>query len=191
MKSKTVYHLEWSDLEPTQRLDRTIMLQNHRFRVLKDRIRMHTGRETIHWKMDYEFEGVGVVPILRDGRVLLGLHYRYCAEKWGWEIAAGGMQEDEDQITAAQRELEEETGYRAGQLDFILKYHPAPGLGNETFYVYFARDLQETTGKFDVEEIYKLKSFTWAEIEELIAHGQIIDGFTLTSLYCARARGAI
>ncbi|MCB2154401.1 NUDIX hydrolase [bacterium] len=178
-----------SDQPVTQRLERKRIVENPRIHVFEDRVRLPTGTERLHWKVDYQLDGVGVVPVLDDGRVLLGLHWRYCVERWGWEIAAGGVEADEDHAITAHRELEEETGHRAGRMDFLLDFHPAPGLGNEHFFAFVARDLEPTGAAIDEDEIHELRAFTWEEIQGLLADGKLYDGFTLTSLLLARERG--
>ncbi len=176
---------------PTERLDGRIVLENTYFRVHEDSVRFHSGREATHWKIDYRRIGVGILPILPDGRALLGLHHRYCPGAWGWEIAAGGAEPDEDLIAAARRELFEETGHESGSIEQLLDYHPAPGLGNERFVSFVATDLREIEAHPDVEEIYELKAFTWDDIDAAIATRQILCGFTLTTLFAARAKGMI
>ena len=151
----------------------------------------HTGRERIHWKVDYKREGVGVIPIMEDGHVLLGLHYRYCTECWGWEIPAGSVDPGEDHLAAARRELIEETSYDAENVDFRFRYHPAPGLGNETFHVFTATGLIEKPGSLDNEEIYEVKAFDWDEIKRLQSEGLLTDGFSVTALHYARAEGLL
>ncbi len=174
---------------PTQRLDGRVVLDNCYFRVHEDRVKFHAGREAVHWKIDYRRVGVGVLPVLADGRALLGLHYRYCPGVWGWEIAAGGAEPGEDFLAAARRELFEETGCESDNFTRILDYHPAPGLGNERFLSYVAHHLQQAESHPDVEEIHELRPFAWDEIEAAIAGREIVCGFTLTTLYAARARG--
>ena len=175
-----------SDQPVTERLSRRQLVENPRIHVFEDRVRLPTGRERTHWKVDYQLDGVGVVPVLDDGRVLLGLHWRYCVERWGWEIAAGGVEAGENHLATAHRELEEETGHRAGQMDFLLDYHPAPGLGNEHFFIYAARNLEPTGAPIDQDEIHELRAFDWAGIQTLMAKGELYDGFTLTSLLLVR-----
>jgi ADP-ribose pyrophosphatase len=168
-----------------------IVTENPRLRLHEDEVTLPSGRRATHWKVDYRFDGVGVVPVLPSGRVLLGLHHRYCPDAHGWEIAAGGVAPGEDHLVAAIRELEEETAHRAGRLEFLLDYFPAPGLGNEHFFVYVAQDLEPLGHKPDEDEILELRSFSWRQIEELIAEREILCGFTLTSLLAARVRGLI
>lgn len=176
--------------QPTRRLARSTVYGNPRFDILEDRIVTHTGRERVHWKVDFKRHGVGVVPIGDDGRVLLGLHWRYCLDQWSWEIAAGSMDAGEDIASAARRELVEETG-RDGRIEYCLRYNPAPGLGNETFHVHVATELRAAEGEFDSEEIYELRWFSWDDVEALMRQQMLVDGFSITSLYMARAKGML
>ena len=175
----------------TVRLGGRVLVDNPRLRLHEDTVRMPTGRESTHWKVDYKLRGVGVIPVQDDGRVLLGLHYRYCPGVWTWEIVAGGVEPGEDVEQTARRELVEEAGCTARTLEFLVDYHPAPGLGNEHFCVYIARGLERVDGEIDADEIAELKSFTWDEVQDLVARRALLDGLTLTSLHVARARGLI
>lgn len=174
---------------PMRRLSRRVLEDNARLKLVQDDVVMPSGRQAIHWKVDYKLRGVGVVPILPSGQVLLGLHYRYCPEVWGWEIAAGGIEEGETIEGTARRELEEETGFRAGTLDFLLRYHPAPGLGNETFNAFAATGLEPTGEGVDADEIHELRAFAWPEFLAGIEGGEITDGFTITACLMAREKG--
>ncbi len=176
---------------PTERTGRKVLYDNPRLRLLEDSIVTHTGRERIHWKVDYKREGVGIVPVAEGGRVILGLHWRYCTECWGWEIPAGSVDPGEDIAAAARRELIEETSHDAEVIEYRFRYHPAPGLGNETFHVFAATGLVEKPGSLDDEEIYEVKAFDRDGIERLRADGLLTDGFSLTALYHAMAHGLI
>jgi ADP-ribose pyrophosphatase len=179
------------DFRPTQCLSRRVVVQTPRLRLFEDQVRFHTGHEAIHWKVDYTRQGVGIIPVRDDGRVILGLHWRYCSERWSWEIAAGGLEPGEDFLVAAARELEEETGHRAESFEFLLDYFPAPGLGNEHFHVFLARGLSRTGSALDAHEIYDTRLVDWTDFEHLVEDGAISDGFTLTAIYMAKARGLI
>lgn len=183
--------MDRSSPKPSELLARQIVHENPRLRLLEDRVRFHTGREAVHWKVDYARHGVGVVPVLLDGRIVLGLHWRYCTERWSWEIAAGSVEPGEDHEAAALRELEEETGCSDGTIRFLLDYNPAPGLGNEHFHIYIATGLIQSGGPLDTEEIYETRAFHWPEIEAMIEEGSIKDGFTITALLLARTLGLV
>lgn len=180
------------DREPiVQRLDGRVLVDNPRLRLHEDRVRLPTGRESIHWKVDYKLRGVGVVPVLDDGSVLLGLHYRYCPGIWTWEIVAGGVEPGDGVEDTARRELLEEAGCTARSLDFLAEYHPAPGLGNEHFLLYIARGLEKVSDQIDADEIAELRAFDWEGIERLAAERALMDGLTFTALHVARARGLL
>lgn len=176
---------------PLRREGRETLVDCKWLRVHRDRVLQNETEEREYWMVDYRKLGVGVVPILDDGRVLLGLHYRYATDRWGWEIAAGGTEGNEDRALTATRELEEETGHRARELRFLGEFHPAPGLGNEHFHLYAAVGLEPLGTPPDPEEILRLEPFTWAEIEESQRRGELSDGFTWMGLLWCRTLGLL
>lgn len=180
-----------SNHPPTVVLEQHRVAGNHRVTLYEDRVRFHTGRENTHIKVDFSRQGIGIVPVMADGRVVLGLHHRYCPFVWSWEIAAGSTELGEGGEATARRELMEETGLEAGELVPLLDYYPAPGLGNEHFIIYLAPELTGSPKPHDAEEIYELKLATWADIEAMIARRDILDGLTISGLLAARVRGLI
>ena len=81
----------------------------------EDIAEMPDGRTTLYGVVTFG-DCVGVVPFLDEDQILLVRQYRYVQQDARWEIPTGGVKEDEPLQDAAQRELEEEIGYRAGQL---------------------------------------------------------------------------
>jgi 8-oxo-dGDP phosphatase len=69
-----------------------------------------------------------VVLIDDQDRVLLLRRYRFVADRWGWELPGGLVDEDEEPAEAVARELEEQTGYRAGRMDRLIAFEPVPGM---------------------------------------------------------------
>ena len=172
-------------------LEERIVASNHRVRLHEDRVRFHNGRENVHIKVDFTRQGIGIVPVMADGRVVLGLHHRYCPFVWSWEIAAGSTELGEGGEVTARRELMEETGLETRELVPLLDYYPAPGLGNEHFIIFLAPGLMGEPKPHDAEEIYELKLCRWEEIEAMIARREILDGLTISGLFAARLRGLI
>lgn len=168
---------------PLRRLGRQTPLENKWIRVHRDDLLLDNGTRLDHWVVDYARTGVGIVPVTRGGRLLLGLHYRPTVDRWGWEIAAGGGDDGEDFDTTARRELIEETGHDTPDLRRLGEYCAAPGLGNERFVLYVARDLVPVAGAgLDQDEIHELREFDWGDFQRALAAGDIFDGITVTGV---------
>ena len=135
-----------------------------------------------HHVLDYPGEAVGVIPIGADGRVLLIDHYRFMTDTRDWEVPSGGIEPGETVLAGAARELLEETGYTAADWTVLGKYHPSNGSSNQVFHVTIARDLTRRSEPLDQNETLGLRWFTRAEVRAMIAHNELFDGLSLTSL---------
>lgn len=89
---------------------------------------------------------VCVAAIRDDGKLLLVRQYRHPLADWTIEIPAGRLEPNEEPLTAAQRELEEETGFRARSWEHARRFHPAAGFCSEQMTLFVARDLEEVPG---------------------------------------------
>ena len=164
-------------------------------RVLKSR-RIYKGR-VIHVKVDRVVEPGGVeatreivehrgsvviLPRLSDGRILLVRQYRYAARRHLWELVAGSMEPGESVIRAARRELQEETGYRAGSLKRLFSFYPSPGVLTEQMHLVEASNLKLSDAAPEEDERIQVRAFSKTEIDKLIQERKIIDGKTLVGV---------
>ncbi len=139
-----------------------------------------------------------MVPFVDDDRIVLMRQYRYSIDDALWELPAGtldGREENARMVPTetppecAARELLEETGYEAGQLEKISECYAMPGYNDEMIHVFFARDLTMRQQQLDIGEvIYEIKPFGLAEIEAMVANGEIRDAKTLIGLFYALSR---
>lgn len=83
------------------------------------------------------------VVLLGQNGVLFVRRYRFIQERWGYELPGGLVDEDEDARDAAVRELEEQTGYRADELEHLMTFQPVPELVNSERMVFLGRDAQQ------------------------------------------------
>lgn len=135
---------------------------------------------------------VAVLPLTKDGDVLMLAHYRHPAGKTGWETPAGRIHEGEAPEDAARRELLEETGYRAGRLVPLPGFHPTGGISAHYAHAFCALDC-ERVGDLDLDacERLRLERMPLAEAEALLDSGAIADAFTALPLaYVLRKRAA-
>jgi ADP-ribose pyrophosphatase len=132
-----------------------------------------------------------MVPIDADGKVILVRQYRLPAREALLEIPAGGADEGESIAEAAQRELREEIGYRAGRLERLCGFYVSPGYCTEFIHVFLATDLVEDPIEGDPDEVITLERETLAEAGRMIEAGEIKDGKSIVGLLLATERVAV
>ncbi len=135
--------------------------------------------------------GVGVLPITRDGQVLLVRQFRYPYGKTILEIPAGKLDHGpgEDPAGCAVRELKEETGCTAGRMIYMGESYPSPGFLTEVLHTYCALDLAMGESEPDEDEFVEVVRMPIREVERLIASGELRDGKTIIAMYRARLLG--
>jgi nudix-type nucleoside diphosphatase (YffH/AdpP family) len=125
---------------------------------------------------------VAVVPVTDDGHVVLVRQYRPAVGQSMLELPAGTVEKGEDVARTAERELEEETGYRAGALQELIRFWVSPGWCNEELVIYVATDV--TAGQQDPEddEEIEVQLVDPQQIPELMRNGEIADSKTMVGL---------
>ena len=124
-----------------------------------------------------------VVPIMEDGRILMVTQYRNALERDTLEIPAGKLDDpDESGLVCASRELEEETGYRSENLEWILTLRTTVAFCDERIEVYVAKDLIPSRQNLDEDEYVDVKAYTLEELKEKIFDGTIQDSKTVAAL---------
>jgi ADP-ribose pyrophosphatase len=117
-----------------------------------------------------------------EPRILLERQYRHAAQSMMWELPAGRIDDGETALTAAKRELLEETGYRARQWKRILHFYVSPGFLDETMTIYLARGLQAGEAQPETDERIATKFFTLSEAKRMALHGRIRDAKTICGI---------
>jgi ADP-ribose pyrophosphatase len=129
---------------------------------------------------------VALVPIDKDGNVILVRQFRHAAGKILLEIPAGTLNKGEDPDLCAARELQEETGYKPGRLQRIGGIYTAPGYTSEFIYLYLATDLIESTLNKDEDEFIETERMPLKNALKLIKSGEIADGKSVSGLLLAK-----
>jgi len=154
-------------------------------------VRVDTIREG---KIEYKREIVVhrgsavIVPVFEDGTVALVRQYRHAAGKYLLEVPAGSLDVGEDPLTGAQRELEEEIGYRAGNVEKIAEFYVSPGFLTEKMFVYLATELTETSQNLEEDELIEIERLTFEQALDKIRSVEIEDAKTIVGLTFAAAR---
>jgi ADP-ribose pyrophosphatase len=118
-----------------------------------------------------------------EWHLVLIRNWRLATERWMLELPAGTMTPGEDPKLCAARELEEETGFRAGTLSHLLSFHTAPGLTDEFMHAYVARDLVASAQDLEEDERIQVVPTPLASVPSLLEGGEITDAKTLLLLH--------
>ncbi len=121
---------------------------------------------------------VAILALTERNKVLFVEQYRPAIRKNLLEIPAGIVEDNENPIEAAFRELEEETGYKAEKMEKLVEYYTSPGFSNTKVYLYRASDLKKTKQNLDEDEFLEVKEVDVKDIKDL----KIEDGKTLFAL---------
>jgi ADP-ribose pyrophosphatase len=99
-----------------------------------------------------------------------------------WELPAGKIDPGETPLAGAQRELAEETGYRAKKWRPLVEYYASPGFLGEAMKVFLAEGLTAGSTHWDEDEEIELRLVKMSELLKMIEKGAILDGKTMTSV---------
>lgn len=125
---------------------------------------------------------VAVVAVQDDDRIVLVRQYRHPVGEMVWELPAGRLDEGESPEEAAQRELQEEIGYRARDLQKIAFFYTTPGFCDEAMHVFRGTGLEPAKKPGDEDERIEVQAFAWPDLEAMIERGEIREGKTLVAL---------
>jgi ADP-ribose pyrophosphatase len=125
---------------------------------------------------------VTVVPMLDDGRLVLERQYRYPVGRAMLEFPAGKIDAGEPPLQCGQRELAEETGYRAREWAVAGVLHSAVAYSTEVIHILFARELTAGARALDDGELIDIAPMTEAELDAAAARGELTDAKTLIAL---------
>lgn len=136
--------------------------------------------------------GVGVLPVTREGEIIMVRQFRYPFGEVILEIPAGKLDHGPENIAeCGARELREETGYTAGRLIDLGPSYPSPGFLNEVTHLYCALELTPGECQPDEDEFVEVVRIPIAEVEQKIVSGEIRDLKTIAAMYRAHLRGLL
>jgi ADP-ribose pyrophosphatase len=163
--------------------------QNRWLSLREDLVGLPDGRTTIYGVVTCG-ECVGILPFLDSQTVLLVKQYRYVAKRVTWEMPTGGIHAGESIETAAQRELSEESGYRAGRLTRLSSFHTSKSVMDETAHLFIGEELAGLERPPDETEFIEVRAFPFSDALQMVLQGEIVDGMTIIAiLHAAHLRG--
>jgi 8-oxo-dGTP pyrophosphatase MutT (NUDIX family) len=172
---------EWTPLGSVARYARG------RLTLREDSWRLPDGREMVYPVLAVGVT-VGILPFVDTGHVLMVRQYRHLARAASWELPGGGALAGEDPADAAQRELREEGGYRAGRLTFLTRFWPSSAYLDEIAYCYAGHDLSADPLPADADEFFERRVVPFAEAIRMALDGEITESVSKVTIlqYVAR-----
>ncbi len=171
---------------PAEVLSSEIAYQGPLFNVVKEQVREPNGcvtnRDVIRHNGSVVILAIDASKHKRDPLVIMERQYRHAAGQYLWEIPAGKIEEGEERLDGAKRELIEETGYRAEQWTELVRYFASPGFLGEWMQVYLAEGLTAGIATPEADETLEVFALPLSEVEALIDDGKILDGKTLVAV---------
>ena len=155
--------------------------------VRVDDVRLPTGRITTREVVEHP-GSVAIVGVTTDGNLLLLRQSHHAIGRMLLGIPAGTLEPGETLEECARRELEEETGYRAGRLTQLTSYYTSPGYTNERMTIFHAADCQPAGGEIDPDELIRVTTVPLTDVSRLLDSGpdQVQDAKTLIGLLLLR-----
>jgi ADP-ribose pyrophosphatase len=118
----------------------------------------------------------------KEPSILLERQYRHAAQSMMWELPAGRIDDGETALTAAKRELLEETGFSASRWKRILHFYVSPGFLDETMTIYLAQGLKAGKAQPEEDERIETRFFPLSEAKQMALNGRIRDAKTISGI---------
>lgn len=164
-----------------------VIYRGRAFNILREQVHLPNGNTTALDIVEH-IGSVAIVPVDADGCVHFVRQYRHPAREILLELPAGTLEVGEDPGVCAQRELREEIGMSAGNLELVGDFYLAPGYSSEHMYVYLATQLKENPLPGDEDEFLSVEVIPAQQVLELLAQGKFKDAKSLAGLALVRSR---
>jgi ADP-ribose pyrophosphatase len=126
--------------------------------------------------------GVGIIPITENREVIMVRQFRKPVDEICLEIPAGKLNYGEDPYECGVRELEEETGYKAKNIQSLGHFYSTPGFTNEILHIYMATGLYKGEVKLDEDEFVETETIPLDELVDMVMNGEIRDAKSIIAI---------
>lgn len=153
-------------------------------KVRKDVVRLPNGVEVPDFYVTEAPDWVNVIAITKEDKSIIEEQYRYGIQKICFELPAGEVEQGEDPLIAAQRELKEETGYSGSEWSSFGTYSPNASGCNNTCHSFLAIGVEKTTeSKQEPTEDIIIHLVTRETIKEMLLDGRIVESVIQAPLW--------
>ena len=166
---------------PVVRLDRQLKYQGAILKIYEDTV-LANGHEA-HWDFIHHDGAAAVLPVTAEGKILMVRQYRNALDRYTLEIPAGKLVDpQEPKIECAYRELEEETGFKTENMEYLISVNTTVAFCDEAIDIFVARNLIPSRQHLDEDEVIDVEAWDLKDLEERIYKGEITDGKTIAAI---------
>jgi 8-oxo-dGTP pyrophosphatase MutT (NUDIX family) len=167
---------------PWRTLSSREIYENNWIGLREDRVIRPDGEPGIYGVVHFRHIAVGVLAVEEDDSIYLVGQYRYALERYSWEIPEGGCAETEEPLSAAQRELEEETGLHAEEWKRLGEAHLSNSITDEIAVWYLAVGLRQGKQRLEGTEKLKVRRVPFSKALEMVLAGEITDAISMLAI---------
>ena len=149
--------------------------------VRQDRVELPDGSPAYREVVEHP-GGVAILPLTKEDDILMVRQFRYPAGRTLLEIPAGKLERGENPLDCGLRELHEEVGAVAGEIESLGHFFASPGYLTEVIHLYLARDLTPTNQQLDEGEFLEVERVPFEEAVRMVLDGRIEDGKTAVAI---------
>lgn len=165
-----------------KKISSKIIYENPWVRMREDAVEFPDGKQGIYAYTDRVDAGPMIIPVTAEGKLIVLKEWRYPIQNWTYCFPFGGVESGEDVLTAAKRELAEETGFTAEKWESLGQLIIDPGGNSQITPVFLATELTIGETHLDGAEIHEVMEFAVEEIMQNIATGEMTGGWLLAGL---------
>ncbi len=162
-------------------LSRQRVFEGRLVKVDRERVALPGGKEAVLETIRHP-GAAAVLPFRPDGAVLLIRQFRHAVGEFIVEVPAGKLDPGEAPETCAQREIEEETGFRAGRLVSLGAIVTTPGFTDEVIWLYEAHDLKPGRQRLERDEVLEVLEMPFVEAAAMAVSGEIRDAKSVCAI---------
>ncbi len=168
--------------EEFKRLKRELVQKGSIIDYYQDTVLVPNGN-IVKWDFIGHKGAAAVIPVREDGKILMVRQFRNALDRETLEVPAGGLNgADEPTRNAAGRELEEETGYKSNDIEFLITIRTTVAFCNEKIDIYVAKNLIPSSQHLDEDEFINVEAYSVEELMEMIYNTTIQDSKTICAI---------
>lgn len=170
--------------------------ENNPWVILKEEIKFETpwisvskfdvlnpaGNPSLYGVVNFKNLAIGVLPLDPERNTWLVGQWRFPLKQYSWEIPEGGAPHGEEPLSAAKRELKEETGLIADNYRELCRMHTSNSVSDESAIIFLAQDLTQTIAEPEETEDLQIKKLPFEAAYQMVMNGQITDSLSMVAI---------